>query len=107
MESCIIKSKLEKFRWWMDEWLFHFVKCIVMFLKFCAMTEFPHQKNPTSPYISRGLLAPELVKPGRAVAPQIRCSVWNKKGPLVVDLPGGSDGKESVCNMGDLGSIPG
>ena len=22
-------------------------------------------------------------------------------------LPGGSDGKESACNMGDLGSIPG
>ena len=22
-------------------------------------------------------------------------------------LPGGSDGKESVCNAGDLGSIPG
>ena len=22
-------------------------------------------------------------------------------------LPGGSDGKESVCNVGDLGSIPG
>ena len=23
------------------------------------------------------------------------------------DFPGGSDGKESVCNAGDLGSIPG
>ena len=22
-------------------------------------------------------------------------------------FPGGSDGKESICNMGDLGSIPG
>ena len=22
-------------------------------------------------------------------------------------LPGGSDGKESACNLGDLGSIPG
>ena len=22
------------------------------------------------------------------------------------DFPGGSDGKESVCNVGDLGSIP-
>ena len=24
-----------------------------------------------------------------------------------MDFPGGSDGKESACNMGDLGSIPG
>ena len=24
-----------------------------------------------------------------------------------IGLPGGSDGKESVCNAGDLGSIPG
>ena len=24
-----------------------------------------------------------------------------------MDFPGGSDGKESVCNAGDLGSIPG
>ena len=25
----------------------------------------------------------------------------------VYDVPGGSDGKESTCNAGDLGSIPG
>ena len=25
----------------------------------------------------------------------------------VRDFPGGSDGKESACNVGDLGSIPG
>ena len=24
-----------------------------------------------------------------------------------MDFPGGSDGKESACNAGDLGSIPG
>ena len=24
-----------------------------------------------------------------------------------MDFPGGSDGKESACNVGDLGSIPG
>ena len=41
------------------------------------------------------------------MAPQIRCSVWNKKGPLVVDLPGGSDGKESACSVGDPPLIPG
>ena len=32
-------------------------------------------------------------------------------GPLVKDppfnFPGGSDGKESACNVGDLGSVPG
>ena len=26
---------------------------------------------------------------------------------LIEDFPGGSDGKESSCNAGDLGSIPG
>ena len=26
---------------------------------------------------------------------------------LLVDFPGGSDGKESACNAGDSGSIPG
>ena len=25
----------------------------------------------------------------------------------MTDFPGGSDGKESACNVGDLGSIPG
>ena len=29
------------------------------------------------------------------------------KGFLKFDLPGGSDGKGSACNAGDLGSIPG
>ena len=23
-----------------------------------------------------------------------------------MDFPGGSDGKESVCNVGDMGSVP-
>ena len=27
--------------------------------------------------------------------------------PVFLGFPGGSDGKESSCNMGDLGSIPG
>ena len=27
--------------------------------------------------------------------------------PVFLDFPGGSDDKESSCNMGDLGSIPG
>ena len=27
--------------------------------------------------------------------------------PVFLDFPGGSDGKESACNVGDLGSIPG
>ena len=30
---------------------------------------------------------------------------WNSKHNL--GFPGGSDGKESACNLGDLGSIPG
>ena len=27
--------------------------------------------------------------------------------PVFLGFPGGSDGKESTCNVGDLGSIPG
>ena len=27
--------------------------------------------------------------------------------PVFKDFPGGSDGKESTCNAGDVGSIPG
>ena len=27
--------------------------------------------------------------------------------PLNMGFPGGSDGEESVCNAGDVGSIPG
>ena len=27
--------------------------------------------------------------------------------PVVLGFPGGSDGKESACNVGNLGSIPG
>ena len=30
-----------------------------------------------------------------------------KPPPPLMGFPGGSDGKESVCNVGDLGSIPG
>ena len=30
-----------------------------------------------------------------------------QKFPLLMGFPGGSDSKESVCNAGDLGSIPG
>ena len=26
---------------------------------------------------------------------------------IVIPLPGGSDGKESACSVGDLGSLPG
>ena len=29
------------------------------------------------------------------------------KGSKKIGFPGGSDGKESTCNVGDLGSIPG
>ena len=27
--------------------------------------------------------------------------------PIFLHFPGGSDGRESTCNVGDLGSIPG
>ena len=31
--------------------------------------------------------------------------IWN--GKHFTGFPGGSDGKESTCNVGDLGSVPG
>ena len=34
-------------------------------------------------------------------------SVFNGKNPHLLGFPGGSDGKESACNAGDLSSIPG
>ena len=33
--------------------------------------------------------------------------IWSHLGPYQEDFPGGSDGKVSVYNVGDLGSIPG
>ena len=40
--------------------------------------------------------------------PQIQYLWENKNSPLYfVGFPGGSDGKESTYNAGDLGSIPG
>ena len=37
------------------------------------------------------------------------CSSANKVMHICIykDFPGGSDGKKSACNVGDLGSIPG
>ena len=34
-------------------------------------------------------------------------SHFNRTFLIIVGFPGGSDGKESACNAGDLGSIPG
>ncbi|CAI9175285.1 unnamed protein product [Rangifer tarandus platyrhynchus] len=31
---------------------------------------------------------------------------WEDPTPVFMGFPGGSDGKESACNAGDLGSIP-
>ena len=39
-----------------------------------------------------------VVDPGAKILPHSR---------ITVGFPGGSDGKESACNAGDLGSIPG
>ena len=33
--------------------------------------------------------------------------MWPLKFVFNSDFPGGSDGKASICNAGDLGSIPG
>ena len=33
--------------------------------------------------------------------------IWYKNIIKIVSFPGGSDGKASVCDTGDLGSIPG
>ena len=33
--------------------------------------------------------------------------IFKIQNPLLLGFPGGSDGKESACNAGDPGSIPG
>ena len=33
--------------------------------------------------------------------------IFHLLGVIILGLPGGSDGKESTCNVGDLGLIPG
>ena len=39
---------------------------------------------------------------------QIRSLGWEQPSPVFLHgFPGGSDGKESTCSVGDLGSIPG
>ena len=35
------------------------------------------------------------------------CWIETKTKTAIDHIPGGSDGKESTCNAGDLGSIPG
>ena len=42
----------------------------------------------------------------RAIVPEIAKS-WTSLSDYTLGFPGGSDDKESVCNAGDLGSIPG
>ena len=40
----------------------------------------------------------------------VRLIPWRRDGlptPIFLGIPGGSDGNESTCNAGDLGSIPG
>ena len=44
-----------------------------------------------------------LAECGRKYSPRPDLAVSKE----LVDFPGGSDGKASVCNAGDLGSIPG
>ena len=42
--------------------------------------------------------------------PWVRKSPWKRDRlttPVFLGFPGGSDGEESTCNMGDLGLIPG
>ena len=82
------------------ECLLYYFKYTFMHLKYCAMTEVPH-KTPTSPYISRGLLPLESAMPGRAVAPQMWWSLWDKKGPFVV----GNVGNQTCGWCGQSGSF--
>ena len=37
----------------------------------------------------------------------VNTSCCNKEAPEILGFPGGSGGKESACNVGDLGLIPG
>ena len=47
-----------------------------------------------------------MAKDKNAQLQEAKCGKLNN-GPLKTDFPGGSDGKESACNAGDPGWIPG
>ena len=48
-----------------------------------------------------------LLNKQESIRQQIRNSGQSLPGPWLWGFPGGSDGKESTCNAGDLGSNPG
>ena len=65
---------------------------------------------------SRASLVAQLVKKNLPAKQETRFDFWARKihwrrdklpTPVSLGFPGGSDGKESTCNAGDLGSIPG
>ena len=66
-------------------------------------------------YVCRASLAAQLVKnlPARQETPfnpWVRKIPWRRDGlptPVFMRFPGSSDGKESACNTGDPGLIPG
>ena len=73
-------------------------------------------KQLSSSSSSRASLVAQLVKKNLPAKQETRFDFWARKihwrrdklpTPVSLGFPGGSDGKESTCNAGDLGSIPG
>ena len=49
----------------------------------------------------------DLLEKGMATHSSILAPAKKRGSKKYLDFPGGSDGKASACNVGDLGSIPG
>ena len=49
----------------------------------------------------------EMLRPQQTVDGHVILTNRSECGPVNSGFPGGSDDKESACNAGDLGSIPG
>ena len=73
-------------------------------------------KQLSSSSSCRASLVAQLVKKNLPAKQETRFDFWARKihwrrdklpTPVSLGFPGGSDGKESTCNAGDLGSIPG
>ena len=76
---------------------------------FCLLRTFtPSVTSPLKTHLmNSGTLLILHASTEKNIQPSFCKALWEKLGFPIVDFLGGSDGKESSCNAGDPGSIPG